>query len=295
MNSSESDKSNWIEINTYKSIWFQNIDTGNYKRKQKDKYVFEGLILKTLLKIPKIRAFFILLGRKPQGVDFYKSYTKMIENGEYEEYASGFNNVESQLKSLGYNLDDSKILDISGEPGFFAKDAMSLCKSVEVTAFAEEVSKSMADVLGLNSKKYDFQTDDLTKMYNKGVYDFIFIRYAIGFCVDLKSFIDQCHKLLSNGGIIYVSFSPASRGVCARWMFDDYTYLRQYTTENLIKSFITYGFEKIGDFDEGSNKWDKNIHPFQKLYSKLYTKEIFADCDSGEFFQHNTAILFKKI
>lgn len=81
-------------------------------------------------------------------------------------------------------------------------------------------------------------------MYLKNIYNFILVRYAIGFCEDQNSFVDQCHKLLRDGGIVYISNSPASSAVCTRWMFDDYTYLRQFTSDNLTKTFIDNRFEK---------------------------------------------------
>jgi len=283
-----------IEINSYKNKWLQSKDTGNYIRVQKSRYAFEWLDLRILREIPKIRGVISLLGRKPQGVDYYKYYSDILENNNRGKWQNEFIRVKSQIESLNYKVENCNIIDISGEPGFFAQDANELCKSVEVTAFAEEVSTAMKNILNLNAKKYDFQTDDLTNLYENESYDYIFIRYAIGFCEDLNSFVIQCHKLLRKGGIIYISFSPASRGVCARWMFDDYTYLRQFTATHLTKTFIDKGLEKIGVFDEGSFKWDEGLHPLQKLFSKFYTKNIFSDCDSEELFQHNQALLFKK-
>ena len=111
---------------------------------------------------------------------------------------------------------------------------------------------------------------------------------------NLNEFVKQCHAILKKKGLIYISFSPASRGVCAISMFDDYTYLRQYTLSFLIKTFSEEKFKKIAEFDEGSNRWDSNIHPVQKILSKLYLGSIFSGIDEQEYFQHNSALIFKK-
>ncbi len=296
MNTKKSDEfESIVEIDTYKSKWLQSKETGNYRRIQKGKYSLEWIDLKVFRKIPKLRSLAELLGRKKQDVDFYKYYVNILKKGNRGKWQNQFLTVRRQIESLGYKVDGKAILDISGEPGFFAQDAKEVCKTVDVTAFAEEVASAMTNVLSLSAKKYDFQADDLSNLYEQAAYDFIFVRYAIGFCADLDSFIYQCQQQLTIGGIVYISFSPASRGVCARWMFDDYTYLRQFTSEYLTKAFIDRGYEKLGEFDEGSYKWDKDLHPVQKAISWFYTRDIFADCSPAEFFQHNKAILFRKL
>src|SRR5690606_23196880 len=174
-----------------------------------------------------------------------------------------FSVIKLRLEGSGYRLDDKAILDISGEPGFFAQDAKEVCQTVDVTAFAEEVASAMADSK-VGAKKYDFQHDDLTDLFPPARYDFVFIRYAIGFCEDLADLVRQCRHVLKKDGLLYVSYSPASRGMCARWMFDDYTYLRLFTSDFLTKSFTEGGFERIEEYDDGSFRWDFGMHPVQR-------------------------------
>ena len=282
-----------FEINTYKSRWLQSKKTGNYIRIQKSKYPLQWIDSGIIRKIPKIRYLAQMLGRKPQGVDYYKYYVDILTGGDRGKWQNEFLRVRRQIESLGLELEGKVILDISGEPGFFAQDAREVCETVDVTAFAEEVALAITDVLSISAKKYDFQSDNLNILYEQAAYDFIFVRYAIGFCENLDSFIHQCQQLLRKGGVVYISFSPASRGVLARWMFDDYTYLRQFTLEYLTKSFVDRGFQRLGEFDEGSYKWDKNLNLLQKAISSFYTTAIFADCSPAEFLQHNLAIAFR--
>ena len=82
-------------------------------------------------------------------------------------------------------------------------------------AFAEEIATAISDTLSLPAYKYDFQVDDLTTFCEKGMYDFLFVRYAIGFCENLTRFVDQGRQLLRDDGVIYIAYSPASRAVCA--------------------------------------------------------------------------------
>lgn len=283
-----------LTINTYKSIWTQDLQSGNYVRIQKRRYPLQWLSLPFFKSIPKVQAFANLLGKKKQGVDFYKYYSDIIRNKEKSKWENQYTEVKQQIESLNISFEGKSILDISGEPGFFAEDAEVDCHKVEVTAFAEEVAATMCDILKLNAKKYDFQKDNLVDLYEKREFDYIFVRYAIGFCENLEEFIEQCNEITNQDGVVYVSFSPASRGVCARWMFDDYTYLCQYTEEFLSSKFSEKGFNKIGEFDEGSFIWDFNLHPIQKFFSQFYTKKIFENCSSDEHSQHNIAVIYQK-
>lgn len=89
-----------------------------------------------------------------------------------------------------------------------------------VTAVTKEVADMMADKLLLNTRAYDFNQESLHALI-QDQYDLGFIRYSIGFCKDLLPFIQSLKKMLVPGGMVYISFSPASRAVMARWMFDD--------------------------------------------------------------------------
>lgn len=289
--SGEFDRS--IEINTYKSRWLQSKETGNYMRIQKSKYPLQWIDQEIVRQIPKVGGLARMLGRKPQGVDYYKYYVDVLTSAHRGKWQDQFLRVRRQIESFGLEIESKVILDISGEPGFFAQDAREVCETVDVTAFAEEVALAITDILSISAKKYDFQSDSLTNLYEQSAYDFIFVRYAIGFCENLDNFIHQCQQLLRKEGVVYISFSPASRGVCARWMFDDYTYLRQFTLEYLTKSFVDRGFQKLGKFDEGSYRWDKNLVFPQKAISSFYTKSIFTDCSPADFFQHNVAVAFR--
>jgi SAM-dependent methyltransferase len=282
-----------MNIDTYKSIW--TIDSeGNYVRTQKTSYPLEKIIPSFLYKVPKVRGIADLLGRKEQGENFYKYYSMSIEaglNGDRGKWKNEFSIVQNELNGL-VDINGLNVLDISGEPGFFGYDAKMAGNNVLVTAFAEEVASSITLKLSVDSVCYDFNKHNIDEVVNKK-FDIVFIRYAIGFCLDLKKLTKQLKNILQPNGLVYVSFSPASRAIMARWMFDDYTYLVCSTKNNMIESFQKIGFFLKKEINHGSYRWDKNMHLIQKLLSQPFIGKIFRDVGEDEKKQHNVALVFR--
>jgi SAM-dependent methyltransferase len=244
--------------------------------------------------IPKIRGIYSLLGKKEQTVDYYRYYAKVIEDGAREKWQHEFEEVEKQLGSLGLSLKNKSILDISGEPGFFGLDALSVCKSVDVTAFADNVAVAIQERLLVPSRVFDFNSHNLAEIYEGRCFDYIFVRYAIGFCEDLSTFVQHCRQLLNKHGFIYISFSPASRAVCARWMFDDYTYLRQYTKKYLREIFEGQGFTQIAEFELNPYFWSKDMHWFARFVANFYVSRIFDGVQPSEKYQKNLVLILRR-
>lgn len=282
------------KINTYKSTWLYSAETGNYSRSQKDRYLFEWFDNRLLRKLPILADACPLLGRKPQGVDYYRHYEEFLADGNRGPWQNEFPQVQKDLLELGHDLHLKNILDISGEPGFFAHDAEEVCSDVDVTAFADNVSDAMAQLLRLNSNVYDFNTDSLEKKFSNRLFDWIFVRYAIGFCENLEKFAQEASAILKAGGHVYITYSPPSRAICARWMFDDYTYLRLYSLEYMKDTFAKQGFEVSAQVHLNSYRWDWGMHAIQRILSKLYTRRIFRSAETEEFFQSNVLIIFHK-
>ncbi len=279
------------KYDSYKSIWHED-EAGNYRRRQKQTYPLEFLCPEFFKNIPKLKALYRFIGKKEQGVDYYKYYVDVIKSGiNKQNWEKEHVLVEKELQEFT-SLENKRIQDVSGEPGFFAQDLKKKGNEVIVTAFAEEVSQAIISELGLSTITYDFNCHELSKII-EGKFDIVFIRYAIGFCENLSSFVKDLKGIVSKEGIVYISFSPASRAVMARWMFDDYTYLRQYTRETMIKAFEENGFELTKEIDRGSYFWNKGLGLFQKLLSMPYLKNIFESADSREYYQHNVVMVFK--
>lgn len=287
-------------FDTYKSTWQLDEATGCYVRAQKSRYPLEILDPESVKNLPKLSSLANMLGKKKQGVDAYSYYADLLASpSDLANIAGGkwsgeFLKVREQCAQAGFEFASKSILDISGEPGVFAKDATPICKSVSVTAFEESVSRAIVKKLGLNSKTYDLNNDHLSRVFQGELFDAVFIRYAIGFAEDLNSVSEQVMEVLSPGGIVYVSFSPASRAVMARWMFDDYTYLRQYPSDFLVDTFQDQGFSEIGRFDEGRYYWREDLHWAQVAFSLPYLPSLFWGAPKSDRYQDNVAIIFKK-
>lgn len=290
------DDRNFKLLDTYKSIWIHDLSLNNYKRIQKSRYSYdfvERLIPRRISGLPKVRGFRNLLGHKPQGVDFYRYYEDIISGESRGKWDGEYDSFVEDLKSFEKDLNPESILDISGEPGFFALDAVANGKEVVVTAFADNVTTAISRNLGLETITYDFQKADLAKQLGERKFDVIACRYAIGFCENLSGFLQEAQHILNENGLVYVSFSPASRGVCARWMFDDYTYLRQWDTSFLIQTFLQMGFVELARIDKGSYDWDSGINIFQKRVAGRFVGDLFQGLADSEKLQQNLVVIFQ--
>ena len=287
----------YVQIDTYKSIWYEDKISGNYLRQQKNIYPYERIndLFKPLLRhIPIVRNYIGFLGKGEQGVDFYKYYSGIITSGNRGKWLDQYKVVNERLQEKDITVTNKSLLDVSGEPGFFCVDARSDAKRVVVTAFAESVALAMRKYLELEAYEFDYQRNRINELFNTSTFDLVFARWSIGFCEDLSTFFKGVHDILVSEGHFYVSFSPASRGVCARWMFDDYTYLRQYTKDYVIKNAQENGFSIVSEWDDGSYIWYKNINIIQRLLSNGYIDPTFFKNDIREEMQYNVAILFRK-
>jgi hypothetical protein len=296
------------EIDTYKSTWLHCGSCGCYSRSQKTGYPYEGVAKALSLlfgQVPKLNGFLHSLGRKKQGVDFYRYYSDQLASGERGPWAGQSDMVTTELRGAGLLQDwaGCKVLEISGEPGFFAQDLMKAGADIMVSAFADDVGRAMTERLGVRTFTYDFNADDIVRKVeltgNTGPFDFIVIRFAIGFCQDVPGLMRRLSSLLKPGGLLYVSLSPASRAVLLRWMFDDYTYLRQYTEAFLNDAAAAASMQLCSRFDEGYFHWDRGPHslhwslrPFASRY--FNTNPFYRGGDEGDVVQRRVALAYRK-
>lgn len=295
-------------IDTYKSTWHDCAKCGCYSRSQKTNYPYETVakaLLGTFGGVPKLNGFLKSLARKEQGVDFYRYYSDQLTSPHRGPWEGQSDMVTAELRKEGLldSWQDKRVLEISGEPGYFAYDLMQAGADVLVSAFADDVARAMTDHLKLSTFSYDFNTDDITskiEAHGSGEsYDFIFIRFAIGFCIDVPELMRKLSPLLREGGLLYISFSPASRAVLLRWMFDDYTYLRQYTEDHLNTSATNAGLALRARFDEGFFHWDhgpSSLHWSLRPVARKYysTSPYFNDVNENDAVQRRIAMVYVK-
>lgn len=295
-------------VDTYKSTWYDCSACGCSSRSQKTRYPYEGIagaLLGVLGGVPKVNGFLKSLARKEQGVDFYRYYSEQLTSPDRGPWAGQSDMVSAELKREGLldSWKSKRVLEISGEPGYFAYDLSQAGADVLVSAFADEVSRAMTDHLKLKTFNFDFNADDISaKVAAHGgqePYDFIFIRFAIGFCVDLPALMRKLAPLLRDGGLLYISFSPASRTVMLRWMFDDYTYLRQYTEDFLNTAAGSAGLPLRARFDEGYFHWDygpSSLHWSLRSFARKYYEaaDYFNKASEDDSVQRRIAMVYVK-
>lgn len=285
------------KIETYKSNWYECSSCSNMWRVQKPHYPLEALDFVRHFKFlhRKFESLGNLVGKKRQGVEYYRYYENEIAAGRQGKWAKQLEVVLEEFRVHGVPIDlqGKKILDVSGEPGFFCQDALKAgAAEAVVTAFADNVVNVMARSLNLEAHECDFAQHDLATIFAGRKFDLIFIRFAIGFCCDLQKLFASLKSILTGDGLVYVSYSPTSRAVCARWMFDDYTYLRQYGIDYVTEQAVQAGLSLKGGWPIAQYKFDINLHWMQRLLTRPYLNHVFSGKGAEERYQKNVALLY---
>jgi hypothetical protein len=80
-------------------------------------------------------------------------------------------------------------------------------------------------------------------------------------------------------------------------MFDDYTYLRAYSSSWVMRVGKESGFSVAGQFDEGSFRFDQNLPLAARLLTLAYRWVLEPSLRRGGSYhrlQHNETIVFEK-
>ena len=132
----------------------------------------------------------------------------------------------------------------------------------------------MKKKLEIEAIKFDYKSDQINECIDSK-FDIIFIIYSIGFCDDLRNFVQSLRKLMHEESIVYVCYSPPTLGLMIRWQFDDYTYRRSWPIETVTKILSEIGMIEIAKEDEGSiryneNKYNQTKNPLAKLFTSAH-------------------------
>jgi hypothetical protein len=242
-----------VPLTTYKSVWQECQACGCASREQRARYPLEWLagLLRPFARSPRGQFAVSILGRKAQGVDVYRGYASAID--EFLEtgirppcWVGEYAKLKAVVPLKG------RLLDISGEPGFFAMDAKADGLTPTVTAFADDVPEAIRR-LGVESFEFDHNRHSLR---GRGPFDTILSRYNIGFCLDVPKLFREVRDELNAGGTFVVQHSPYTKAIPVRWMFDDYTYLRAFSTEYLKAEAVKAGLQWVARIDEGRYRYN---------------------------------------
>jgi SAM-dependent methyltransferase len=254
---------NGTKINTYKHYWITCNECGTVIRERKNHYTYDRPIFRFIIQKTPLRRLYgkTLLPIKEVIEDekhFYDYYNDTAKKGVAGTKWEKVNqNVFVNLERYRIDVKGKSILDISGGPGFLTKDLTPLAKRVVVTEFSQYAVDGMKKALEIEAVKFDYNTDQINECID-GKFDIIFIIYSIGFCNDLRNFVQSLKKIMHEGSLVYISYSPPTLGLMTRWQFDEYTYTRCWPIETMEKSFAEIGMVEMARIDEGSYRFDRN-------------------------------------
>jgi SAM-dependent methyltransferase len=280
-----------VLLTTYKSLWHECPACGCASREQRLRYPLEWLAraLKPIATSPRTQFAVSILGRKP-GADVYRQYAAAIDGflrtgNRAPCWAGEYAKLKAKIPMRG------RLLDISGEPGFFGVDAKADGLEPTVTAFADNVPEAIRR-LGVDSFEFDHNRHSL----RGGPFDTILSRYNIGFCLDVPKFFREVRNELAPGGTFIVQHSPYTKAIPVRWMFDDYTYLRAFSTEYLKAEAEKVGLKFVARFDEGRYRYNEGTGVWwpallaATLYRAFHPKLRSSERDE---YQENETLVFR--
>ncbi|MFM8454720.1 MAG: methyltransferase domain-containing protein [Gammaproteobacteria bacterium] len=192
------------------------------------------------------------------------------------------------------------LLDLCGEPGYFAKNVQEnkIFKKVYCTAYNSEVAKKIQNTFEVDCMPFDFQNDKLQEKFKDAFFDFVTIRWAMNFCIDLDSFAKDLYSKLNNAGMVYMDLSAPAIGTCLRWQFDDYTYEFLYTSETIKKVFAENGFKCVAFKQDAFyyNYLDGISAIYEKIYYKYYELKNRKNFDKKamQLIQNGYCLVFSK-
>jgi hypothetical protein len=250
-------------VRTYKHDWHQCGDCGTVRRERRPSYPLDNFPIRTLINRSILKRLFgATLLRVHEVVaeekKFYDLYGEVSAKGpEGTKWAAMTPMRLEDFERCGIYLAGKSVLEISGGPGFLAKAIHPIAKRVVVTEFSQSAADGMAESLGIETVKFDYNNDSIDQCV-KGEFDVIVIIYSLGFCDDVRAFAQSLRAISHDETVIYVCHSPGSLGLMLRWEFDEYAYTRCREPDEMARCFSEAGFyERIRE-DEVSYRYDQN-------------------------------------
>jgi SAM-dependent methyltransferase len=231
---------------TYKHDWIACADCGTLTRSLKRRYLASVLLperaARAILPGKVVNQFYPMQAVR-EGADAFYSYYQdtAASSPERTKYRTETADLLAELKAVGIDLAGKSVLDVSGGPGFLARDLGAIASKVVVTEYSPEAVAGMIRHLGVTAVTFDYNSQDLGDAVG-GPYDIVLARYSINFCLDLPRFARALRRVLVPGGRAYISFVAPTLGFLLRWQHDEYTVNRLYTSETMARSFVQEGF-----------------------------------------------------
>lgn len=266
---------NLVRLNTYKHYWYTCQECQSAERKKKEHYALEKFFPTRLSgKLPGYFTYILpsnYFDESKLGTS-YNYYADMggSNEGSGTKWDGETQLVVDRLKKFNIDLKGKNVLDVSGGPGFVANNLKGITHYILLTEFSETAVEGMRKFLSVDVKKYDYNSDDLSKI-SADKFDVILVRFSINFCNDIRKFATEAKTLLKPGGLLYIEHVEPNRGSLLRWQFDEYTYTLLHGIKIFAKIFEESGFETVRQevlFEEAYNKpyWNYSSFKIKVFY-----------------------------
>jgi hypothetical protein len=249
-------------INTYKHYWVVCHSCENALHTQKDQYLLPMLFPGPLsYLVPKKikKLFYLAADVKDNQSIAYEYYAGLSGNQTAvgTKWEGQFDKLRTELEGFDIGLKGKKVLDISGGPGFRAKEMEGVVESTVVTEYSQVSVDGMAKNLGIDVVKYDYNNDELDQVVD-GKFDLILAINSINYCADIAAFAQSLRKVMHKDSRIYLNYNVQTLGCMLRSQLQEYNYNILFTYKSVKESFEAAGIEidKEIRFDTGFYGWN---------------------------------------
>jgi 2-polyprenyl-3-methyl-5-hydroxy-6-metoxy-1,4-benzoquinol methylase len=274
-------------IDTYKHRWIACDSCGNIVCRPKQAYLAERLLPPRVsswlasTKMPYVRSlrmFFadrrVLEARDAAWEYLPSELDKGVENTKYKGL---FENYVAFLARHEITLTNRDVLDVSGGPGFIVHQLSKLARRAVMTEYNRDTVVAAREKLGIETAYYDFNEHDIAATVS-GEFDFVFVRNAINYCLDVPKFLRSLTKLLRPGAHVFVSFVLPSMGTCLRWQFNEDALSVLYNPETMTRMFAEARFRVVAredearhDYREGASRLPRAIFPVYEMKNRFFS------------------------
>lgn len=263
-------------LETYKHVWYSCNGCGTMRSVRKDRCFFDGLVPSWSRMLLPNRLYRMLTTERKvieDGAEFYAYYKGILERHHTSDRTKWCREREGFLEHLhavGYDISNKRLLDVSGGPGFLVHELKPRIAHGVVTEFSSAAVSAMGEVLGVNARKFDYNTDELSERVD-GPFDIVKVN-SLNFCDDPASFAGSLRKVLAPKGIVYLQFGPPSLGRALLWQADDYTLKNMYPAKVIARVFREQGFTLEKQITINDKKH------YLKAHRRSYTLAILPFC-----------------
>lgn len=179
-------------LNTYKHYWESCDGCGNMLSSPKEaclgaRFFWSSGFAARLMPARRRRLYLpepAVQARDEAFYDYYGSLVARQQSSKGTKWSGRLQTLKAQLNKVGAGFDGNVVLDISGGPGFLAKELEGVAAQAVVTEYSEVAVKGMSEYLGVRSVRYDFNRDRLSELIDD-IFDVVLVN-SLNFCTTVN-------------------------------------------------------------------------------------------------------------